>query len=288
LHKISIKRPQGKRGELVERHGYDVKFAYHVVRLLAEVEMILLEQDVDLQRNHEQLKAIRRGEWTGERLRQWRADKQGHLVRAYAESALTAIPDEPQIRALLLTRLAEHYGSLEGYVVNPDRAVEVLRTIQMDVSIRSLEIAHERLGLDRLPEPQTERIRLLHGSLINRDRRLAGIDAAAVVEVLEHLDPLRLSAFERAVFEFARPGTVVLTTPNREYNVRCENLGAAKLRHADHRSEWTRDEFRDRAEEVAGRHGYSVRLLAIGAVDEVLGSPTQLAVFPRGDGNPRR
>ncbi len=159
--------------------------------------------------------------------------------------------------------------------------------VGMDVSIRSLETARDRLKLDRLPERQAARIKLLHGSLIYRDRRLEGFDAAAVVEVVEHLDPPRLSAFERAVFEFARPGTVVLTTPNREYNVTWENVGAEKLRHPDHRFEWTRQEFRDWAEGVAGRYGYAVRFLPVGPVDEVLGSPTQMAVFARTDGDAR-
>ena len=153
--------------------------------------------------------------------------------------------------------------------------------VGMDVSIRTLETARDRLKLDRLPERQAARIKLIHGSLIYRDRRLEGFDAAAVVEVVEHLDPPRLSAFERAVFEFARPGTVVLTTPNREYNVTWENVGDEKLRHPDHRFEWTRQEFRDWAEGVAGRHGYAVRFLPVGPVDEALGSPTQMGVFER-------
>ena len=100
--------------------------------------------------------------------------------------------------------------------------------VGMDVSIRTLETARDRLKLDRLPERQAARIKLIHGSLIYRDRRLEGFDVAAVVEVVEHLDPPRLLAFERAVFEFARPGTVVLTTPNREYNVAWENVGDAR------------------------------------------------------------
>jgi len=133
LHKLSIKRPQGKRAELVEKHGYDVKFAYHVVRLLTEVEMILMEEDLDLQRNNEQLKAIRRGEWTEDRLRQWCGDKESHLERVYAESKLRVMPDEPKIRALLLTGLEEHFGTLEGCVVNPDRVVEALRNIQAEL-----------------------------------------------------------------------------------------------------------------------------------------------------------
>ncbi len=119
-----------------------------------------------------------------------------------------------------------------------DRQFEEI--IGMDVSIRSLETARDRLKLDRLPERQAARIKLIHGSLIYRDRRLEGFDAAAVVEVVEHLDPPRLSAFERVLFEFARPGTVVLTTPNREYNVMWENVGAERFRHPDHRFEWTR------------------------------------------------
>lgn len=155
--------------------------------------------------------------------------------------------------------------------------------VGMDVSIRSLETARDRLKLDRMPERQAARIKLIHGSLIYRDRRLEGFDAAAVVEVVEHLDPPRLASFERAVFEFARPGTVVLTTPNREYNVTWENVGAERFRHPDHRFEWTRAEFQDWAEGVADRHGYTVRFLPIGPVDETLGSPTQMAVFRRAE-----
>lgn len=151
----------------------------------------------------------------------------------------------------------------------------------MDVSVRSLETARDRLKLDRLPERQAARIKLLHGSLTYRDRRLEGFDAAAVVEVVEHLDPPRLSAFERAVFEFAQPQTVALTTPNREYNVRWENVGAERLRHPDHRFEWTRQEFRAWAEGIAGRFGYAVRFQPIGPEDESVGAPTQMGVFHR-------
>jgi 3' terminal RNA ribose 2'-O-methyltransferase Hen1 len=158
-----------------------------------------------------------------------------------------------------------------------DRQFEEI--LGMDVSIRSLEAARDRLRLDRLPERQAARIGLIHGSLIYRDRRLEGFDAAAVVEVVEHLDPPRLSAFERVLFEFARPGTVVLTTPNREYNVMWENVGADRLRHPDHRFEWTRQEFRDWAEGIAGRFGYAVRMQPIGPLDEAVGAPTQMGIF---------
>jgi 3' terminal RNA ribose 2'-O-methyltransferase Hen1 len=158
-----------------------------------------------------------------------------------------------------------------------DRQFEEI--VGMDVSNRALETARDRLRLDRMPERQAGRIQLVHGSLIYRDGRLAGFDAAAVVEVVEHLDPPRLSAFERVVFEFARPGTVVLTTPNREYNVMWENVGAEKLRHPDHRFEWTRQEFEDWANGIAERFGYSVRFLPVGPVDEVFGPPTQMGIF---------
>ena len=119
-----------------------------------------------------------------------------------------------------------------------------------------------------------------------RDEKAPGDRAEEVLERPLSLHEQRigavLAAFERAVFEFARPGMVVLTTPNREYNVTWENVGADRLRHPDHRFEWTRREFRDWAEGIAERFGYAVRFLPIGPVDETLGPPTQMAVFKRG------
>lgn len=151
--------------------------------------------------------------------------------------------------------------------------------VGIDVSVRSLEIANRKLRLDRLPERQRERIRLLHGSLTYRDDRLANFDAAAVVEVIEHLDPPRLAAFERVLFQHAKPKTVVLTTPNREYNVKWETLPAGRLRHSDHRFEWTRAEFQVWANRVADRFNYSVRFLPVGPEDAEVGAPSQLGVF---------
>ncbi|MEN6451738.1 MAG: 3' terminal RNA ribose 2'-O-methyltransferase Hen1 [Thermoguttaceae bacterium] len=155
--------------------------------------------------------------------------------------------------------------------------------VGMDVAIRSLEIASERLHLDDLPPKQKNRIRLMHGSLMYRDKRLAGFDAAAIVEVVEHLDPPRLAAFERVVFEFARPATVVLTTPNREYNVVWPNLAAGAFRHDDHRFEWTREEFQTWATGLAERFGYAVEFHPVGPEHAELGSPTQMGVFRLGD-----
>ena len=151
--------------------------------------------------------------------------------------------------------------------------------VGMDVSHRSLKIAQERLHYDRLPEKEKKRIHLFQGSLGYRDKRLAGYDAAAVVEVIEHLDLPRLATFERVLFEFASPQTVVLTTPNIEYNVKFENLQAGNFRHKDHRFEWTRDEFQSWAGDVAKRFGYTVVFHPIGPEDENVGPPTQMAVF---------
>ena len=158
-----------------------------------------------------------------------------------------------------------------------DRAFEEI--LGVDVSHRALQIAQERLRLERLPDRQRDRLKLMHGSLMYRDRRLAGFDAAAVIEVVEHLDHPRLAAFERVLFEFARPETIVLTTPNVEYNARFENLPAGKFRHKDHRFEWTRAEFHGWAHSMAERFGYAVRFLPVGPEDSSLGAPTQMAVF---------
>ena len=158
------------------------------------------------------------------------------------------------------------------------------RIVGMDVSLRSLKIAAERLRLERLPPMKRQRIILMHGSLMYRDARLridtaTPFDAAACVEVIEHLDAPRLAAFERVLFEFARPRTVIITTPNREYNVKWETLPAGRLRHRDHRFEWTRAEFQRWAGGVAERFGYAVRFLPIGPEDATVGAPTQMGVF---------
>ena len=117
--------------------------------------------------------------------------------------------------------------------------------------------------------------------LWNTHQRIAGFDAAAVVEVIEHLDEPRLASFERVLFEFARPTTIIVTTPNVEYNVRFETLPAGQFRHKDHRFEWTRRQFQDWANGVAGRFGYNVRFLPVGAEDAKVGPATQMAVFAR-------
>jgi 3' terminal RNA ribose 2'-O-methyltransferase Hen1 len=151
----------------------------------------------------------------------------------------------------------------------------------LDVSHRSLEIAARRLRLDTMAPRQRERVELAQGSLTYRDKRLEGFDAAAIVEVIEHIDPSRLDSFERVIFTYAQPMHVVVTTPNVEYNVRFETLPSDTLRHRDHRFEWTRAEFHDWANGVAARHSYAVTFEPIGPVDPDVGPPTQMAVFSR-------
>jgi 3' terminal RNA ribose 2'-O-methyltransferase Hen1 len=153
--------------------------------------------------------------------------------------------------------------------------------VGLDISYRALEYAKERLHLDRLPQKQQDRIKLWHGSLTYKDERLNGFDAAAVVEVIEHLDPARLNAFERVLFEYAKPETVLITTPNAEYNVKFETLPAGQFRHKDHRFEWTRPEFQTWANQIAARYGYTVKFLPVGPEDSMVGAPTQMGVFTR-------
>jgi 3' terminal RNA ribose 2'-O-methyltransferase Hen1 len=151
--------------------------------------------------------------------------------------------------------------------------------VGVDVSYRSLEIAQEKLHLDRLPLKQQQRIKLFQGSLTYRDRGISGYDAATVVEVIEHLDLPRIKAFERVLFEFAHPRTIIITTPNIEYNIKFETLDIGGLRHKDHRFEWTRKQFQYWGLEVAEKFNYSVEFYPIGEEDSQVGSPTQMAVF---------
>jgi 3' terminal RNA ribose 2'-O-methyltransferase Hen1 len=155
------------------------------------------------------------------------------------------------------------------------------RIVGMDVSHRALEVGARHLHLETMTPRQRARVELLQGSLTYRDRRIAGFDAAAVVEVVEHLDPSRLESFKRVLFSQARPRTVVMTTPNIEYNVRFDTLPAGQLRHRDHRFEWTRAEFATWSEAAAAAHGYLVELSGIGEDDPEVGCPTQMAVFSR-------
>ncbi|MCQ4045868.1 3' terminal RNA ribose 2'-O-methyltransferase Hen1 [Streptantibioticus rubrisoli] len=171
-------------------------------------------------------------------------------------------------------------GQLVGELLGDPAYTEI---VGVDVSTRALTVAARRLRLDRLPERQSSRVRLLQGALTYTDSRLKGYDAAVLSEVVEHLDPPRLPALEHAVFGAARPGTVIVTTPNAEYNVRWQSLPAGQVRHPDHRFEWTREEFRGWAGRTAERYGYRVEFTAVGDDDPEVGPPTQLAVFHRSE-----
>ncbi len=159
------------------------------------------------------------------------------------------------------------------------RDAQIEQLTGVDVSIRALEIAQSRLRPERIGNAAAQRVQFLHGALNYRDSRLEGYDAAAVMEVVEHLDPPRLHSFARVLFEHARPGLVALTTPNAEHNVRWPALPAGRFRHRDHRFEWTRAEFRAWSDDVAARFGYAVSYEPIGADDPEVGPPTQMAVF---------
>ncbi len=266
----------------------------------AEIEKLLKHGNEWLAEHPEQESIARRylkhqRHLTREALAQLREEdvqETGEATQAQEEAAVEERIGLNEIRLATVTEALKQSGAKrvldlgcgEGKLLRKLLAEKQFEEIVgMDVSHRALKIAQERLHYDRLPEKQKERIRLFQGSLGYRDKRLTGYDAAAVVEVIEHLDVSRLAAFERVLFEFASPRTVVLTTPNIEYNVKFENLQAGNFRHKDHRFEWTRDEFQSWASGVAKRFGYAVVFHPIGPEAEDVGFPTQMAVFTRED-----
>ena len=166
---------------------------------------------------------------------------------------------------------------LERLIVEP----AVTSAVGVDASMGALKRAGKRLRLDQMSERRRERIQLLQGALTYTDSRLRGFDVATVVEVVEHLDSERLDVFAEVVFGHVSAASVVLTTPNREYNANFEHLDARGLRHDDHRFEWTRGEFEEWSRGISERFGYGVEISAVGPVDPVHGPPTQMAVFRR-------
>ncbi|MER5596937.1 3' terminal RNA ribose 2'-O-methyltransferase Hen1 [Streptomyces sp. NPDC002265] len=210
-----------------------------------------------------------------------------NAVAAEAETEQKPTPLAVQRRDAIVAALTESgaarvldlgcgQGQLVQALLKDPRFTQI---VGVDVSVRALTIAARRLKLDRMGERQAARVQLLQGSLAYTDNRLKGYDAAVLSEVIEHLDLPRLPALEYAVFGAARPRTVLVTTPNVEYNVRWETLPAGHVRHGDHRFEWTREEFRSWAHAVAERHSYEVEFRPVGPDDPEVGPPTQLAVF---------
>ncbi len=169
-------------------------------------------------------------------------------------------------------------GKLIGLLLPERQFAEITG---MDVSPRSLEHAEKRLQLDRMPDVQRKKLTLIQGSLLYRDARLAGFDAAVLLEVIEHIEPSRLDVVEKVVFGNAKPGMVIVTTPNREYNRLWPSLPAGQFRHADHHFEWDRAEFQTWAQRVAGTFGYQVSFSPIGPEDPDAGAPTQMGVFTK-------
>nr|WP_237270130.1 3' terminal RNA ribose 2'-O-methyltransferase Hen1 [Streptomyces caniscabiei] len=201
------------------------------------------------------------------------AEKSTPLAVQRRDAIIAALKDSGAARVL---DLGCGQGQLVQALLKDVRFTEIVGT---DVSMRALTIASRRLKLDRMGERQASRVQLFQSSLAYTDKRLKGYDAAVLSEVVEHLDLPRLPALEYAVFGSARPRTVLVTTPNVEYNVRWESLPAGHARHGDHRFEWTREEFRTWATTVAERHGYDVEFVPIGPDDPEVGPPTQMGVF---------
>ncbi|MDQ1138066.1 3' terminal RNA ribose 2'-O-methyltransferase Hen1 [Microbacterium sp. SORGH_AS 1204] len=197
-------------------------------------------------------------------LRHARADA---VIRALADVGARTVVDMGCGQGALLARLAK------------DRSFS--RIIGVDVSARSLEQAARALHLDQASDAERERLRLLHGSVLYRDDRLRGVDAMVLMEVIEHVEPSRLSALEDAVLAGAAPASVVMTTPNAEYNALYPGLATGAFRHDDHRFEWTRAEFREWVDAAAARHGYTAEYRPVGPEHPVHGAPTQLALLRR-------
>ena len=208
-----------------------------------------------------------------------------------------AVPEEPKdkplavqrreaILAVLRERGARRVGDLGcgAGALTRDllREAGIDHVVATDVSARALQLAARHLNLERMPDKQRERLTIFQSSLTYRDDRLAGLDAAVLMEVIEHLDPDRIPALERVVFGAAAPAAVVVTTPNAEYNAHFATLAAGATRHPDHRFEWTRAQFRAWAGRVADRYGYRARFLPVGPEDPRDGPPTQLAVLEKG------
>jgi 3' terminal RNA ribose 2'-O-methyltransferase Hen1 len=187
------------------------------------------------------------------------------LARQRIAAVLQALADSGAARVL---DLGCGPGALLAELVKDRRYTEI---VGVDVSPRALDQAGRRLRLPR------ERVSLYQSALTYRDARLAGFDAAVLMEVVEHVDPGRLPDLAGTVFGHARPRTVIVTTPNAEYNVRYPGLTG--LRHHDHRFEWTRPQFAAWANGVGGDFGYAVELRGVGDDDPVVGTPTQLALF---------
>ncbi|GIF08043.1 3' terminal RNA ribose 2'-O-methyltransferase Hen1 [Actinoplanes siamensis] len=224
---------------------------------LATTALELLDADQPVTEEESELPVARKAPLAGQR--------RDAVIAALAEVGATRVLD-----------LGCGPGALLGALLKESRFTEI---VGADVSARVLEQAARRLRLERMPQRQRDRIKLIQTALTYHDARLGGYDAAVLMEVIEHVDLPRLPALEASVFGGARPGAVVVTTPNAEYNVHYPGLTG--MRHSDHRFEWTRAEFAAWAHRVAERYDYAVTIRGVGDPDETTGAPTQLALFTR-------
>jgi 3' terminal RNA ribose 2'-O-methyltransferase Hen1 len=191
-----------------------------------------------------------------------RLDRVADVIKA---SGATSVADLGCGEGKLLRRLI-HNSSLT-------------KILGVDVSTQSLRRAAENIKLGQPGGPKEGRVTLIQGALTYRDARWASNDSAALVEVIEHIDIDRLPAVEAVVFGASGFHTIVVTTPNADYNALFDGLSTGSFRHSDHRFEWTRAQFQEWAEGVAARNGYSVDIEGIGDPDMERGSLTQMAVF---------
>lgn len=159
------------------------------------------------------------------------------------------------------------------------RERQIRKVTAADVSVSALERAKQKLNLDRMQPYLSDKLTLMQASLLYKDKRLEGFDAACVVEVIEHIDEPRIPLFEKVLFGFAKPKTVIVTTPNKEYNDNYPTLENGTLRHKDHRFEWTRPQFKAWCCHICEEFGYTAAYMEIGDVDDRCGTPTQGAVF---------
>lgn len=215
------------------------------------------------------------------------ADESGKSSEASLEAPLSL--NEQRMTAVVEAIVSLSGGSVVDLGCGEGRLLQRLvgepsisEVLGVDVSLRSLAKADERLRRNDLSERRRDTISLVQGALTYTDERLSGFDIATVIEVIEHLDAERLDVFAQVTFGIAQPKTVIVTTPNSEYNVHFTGLAPGTFRHSDHRFEWTRAEFAAWAEGVCDAYGYGVEYAGIGPDDPITGPPTQMAILSRG------
>ena len=260
-----MERGEGWLARHPERELIVERYLFHRRGLVASVLSRLREEDADAQES-------------GEEQADAQVENLEQSVRLNDQRLELAVNQLKESGARRVLDLGCGEGKLIRLLLREKQFTEI---VGMDVSSRSLANAETRLHLDRLPEAQRAKLKLIQGSLLYRDRRLEGFDAAVLLEVIEHLEPGRLEVMERALFGTAHPSTLIVTTPNQEYNRMWPSLPAGKMRHPDHHFEWTRAEFQAWSERVSQAFGYDVNLIPVGPEDPEAGSPTQMAVFTR-------